>query len=291
MAMARSPSIFGRVGARSDVPHAPHAPQAAQACVGRPHVTRPHWLLLSRWALWGRRTALTTARRDDATDPTAGAQAGDATDDDLADALAGYDASPTPTSPDVAPPLSSRPLAQANATLALSTDYETFIRQHERPILNYLWRMTGDEQAAYDLTQEVFLRAWQRFDAVRRYDQPRSWLFRVATNLAITHLHRRALPVGAATPLDALLDAGRDPASSDPAWRLAESDLVRRTLLQLAPRRRAALVLREVYGLNAAEVGQALGMTAVAVRMALHRAREQFRAIYLREEGTNADAD
>ena len=288
MAMARSPSIFGRVDAQSDVRV---VPSAANAQSRRLRAARPLWRPLSRWAPWGVAAALTAARRDDATDPTVGAQSGDATDGDLADTLTGYDVSPAPTSPDAAPPLSSWPPAQASATSALSADYEAFIRQHERPILNYLWRMTGDEQAAYDLTQEVFLRAWQRFDAVRRYDQPRSWLFRVATNLAITHLRRRALPVGAATPLDTLLDAGRDPASSDPAWRLAESDLVRRTLLQLAPRRQAALVLREVYGLSAAEVGQALGMTAVAVRMALHRAREQFRAIYLREEGTNADAD
>src|SRR5258708_4780813 len=54
----------------------------------------------------------------------------------------------------------------------LVAEYERFIRQYERQLLNYLWRMTGDEHAAYDLTQEVFLRAWQRFDALRRYEQP-----------------------------------------------------------------------------------------------------------------------
>ena len=185
--------------------------------------------------------------------------------------------------PGVAPYAPSLPPERPGAAPALPTDYEQFIRQHERAILNYLWRMMGDEQAAYDLTQEVFLRAWQRFEVVRRYEQPRSWLFRVATNLAITQLRRRALPVGAAASLDTSPGVVRDFASSDPAWRLAERDLVRRTLLQLAPQRRAALVLREVYGLSAAEVGQTLGMTPMAVRMALHRGREQFRALDLRE--------
>src|SRR5512142_2537692 len=37
-------------------------------------------------------------------------------------------------------------------------DYDAFVREHQRVILNYLWRMLGDEQSAYDLTQEVFLR-------------------------------------------------------------------------------------------------------------------------------------
>ncbi len=164
---------------------------------------------------------------------------------------------------------------------AVTAEYERFLREHERQILNYLWRMTGDEATAYDLTQEVFLRAWQHFAAIRGYEQPRAWLFRVATNLALSHLRRRGTR---AANLSALEDE-RGPATSDPAWRLAESDLVRRTLLQLRPKRRAALVLREVYGLSAAEVGQTLGMTETAVRMALHRAREQFRDLYLREGG------
>lgn len=166
---------------------------------------------------------------------------------------------------------------------ALRADCELFIQLHERQILNYLWRMTGDEHAAYDLTQEVFLRAWQHFDTIRQYEQPRGWLFRVATNLALTHIRRRApLAGGPSWP-----DSEHDPASSDPAGRLAERDLVRQTLLQLSPKRRAALVLREVYGLTAAEAGQVLGMTETAVRMALHRAREQFRDVYRREGGVD----
>jgi RNA polymerase sigma-70 factor (ECF subfamily) len=171
-------------------------------------------------------------------------------------------------------------------TGALTAEYERFVRQHERQVLNYLWRMTGDEHAAYDLTQEVFLRAWQRFDALRSYEQPRSWLFRVATNLALTHLKRRSRQGESLS----LLEEDHEPAGGDPAWRLAESDLVRRTLLRLSPRRRAALVLREVYQLTSDEVGHALGMSTAAVRMALHRGREQFRELYRQEGGTDGDA-
>lgn len=168
----------------------------------------------------------------------------------------------------------------------LPAEFERFIREHERPVLNYLWRVTGEEQTAYDLTQEAFLRAWQRFETIRDYDQPRSWLFRVATNLALTQLKRRSLLGGPPR----VLDADRDPAASDPARRLAEGDLVRRVLLQLSPQRRGALVLREVYGMSAAEVGHILGISDTAVRMALHRAREQFRELYLREGGRDHGA-
>ena len=59
-----------------------------------------------------------------------------------------------------------------------------------------------------------------------------------------------------------------------------ESDLVTQTLLGLSPKQRSALVLREIYGLSCEEVGQMLGMTREAVKMALWRAREQFRRRY-----------
>lgn len=173
----------------------------------------------------------------------------------------------------------SRPHRARRVSNPITAECERFIREHERQILNYLWRMTGDEESAYDLTQEVFVRAWQRFDTIRHYEQPRGWLFRVATNLALSHLRRRTIALASAAP------TGWDPAASDPAGRQAESDQVRRVLLQLPPKGRAALVLREVYGLSCAEVARTLAMSGPAVRMALHRAREQFRDLYLREEG------
>lgn len=92
-------------------------------------------------------------------------------------------------------------------------DFETFFRRHEREIFGYLWRMTGDEQAAYDLSQEAFVRAWQHFDRIAGYERPGAWLFRVATNLALTYQRRAAAPVGAAQPFS----TGLDPAVSDPA--------------------------------------------------------------------------
>jgi RNA polymerase sigma-70 factor (ECF subfamily) len=158
--------------------------------------------------------------------------------------------------------------------------FEAFFRRHEREIFGYLWRMTGDEQAAYDLSQETFVRAWQHFDRIASYDRPGAWLFRVATNLALTHQRRAAAPVGAAQSFS----TGIDPSISDPSWRLAESDDVRATLLALPPQQRAALALREVYGFSCAEVAETLGITLAAAKMTLSRARDAFRARYTRQE-------
>ena len=156
-----------------------------------------------------------------------------------------------------------------SATTQAGVDaFEAFFWRHERDILGYLWRLTGDEQAAHDLSQETFVRAW---------------LFRVATNLAINHLRGRARRSVASAAPAALEQV--EHASGDPAHRLAEHDAIRQTLLELPPRQRAAVVLCDVYGLTSAEAASALGLSHGSLKMALWRGRERFRQDYQRKGG------
>ncbi len=173
------------------------------------------------------------------------------------------------------------PQAADRARALPSADFERFFLAHEAQISGYLWRMTGDPQSACDLSQETFLRAWRHFDTIRAYDKPAAWLIRVATHLALQHLRRKKAPVGAAVSFD---DAFA-PGESDPGRRFAERDLVRETLMELPVKPRALLVLREVYGLSGEEAAAALNMSREAAKVALWRARQQFRAAYLRKDG------
>lgn len=165
------------------------------------------------------------------------------------------------------------------AARAAMQDFEAFFVRYDRAIAGFLWRMIADDQIVCELSQETFLRAWRNFAAISQYDNPGAWLFRVATNLALQHLQRHT-PARTAVSLD-LVD---DPASSDPTQRFVEHDQVRETLLALSPKLRAVLVLREVYGLTCDEAAQALGISYDAAKMAFWRARDQFRAIYLRKD-------
>jgi RNA polymerase sigma-70 factor (ECF subfamily) len=159
-------------------------------------------------------------------------------------------------------------------------DFEPFFYEYEPQISGYLRRMLGDEEAAYDISQETFLRAWQHYQIIRHYDRPVAWLFRVATNLAIKHVHRLATPIGAATALnESILPAIRDLAGD-----IAEAQQVRQILAELLPKQRALLMLRDVYGLSDKEAATALGMSRMAARKMLSRARAQFRTRYLQKE-------
>ena len=96
--------------------------------------------------------------------------------------------------------------------------FEAFFRAHERAVFGFLWRMTGDKQAAGDLTQETFLRAWQQFAKIRVYDRPDAWLLHVATRLrALNYLRFRSV----ASRVTSTLFAGTNPGVDDPARAVA----------------------------------------------------------------------
>ena len=166
------------------------------------------------------------------------------------------------------------------AAQPISETFEAFFRQFEPRITGYLWRMVNDEGIAADLCQETFLRAWQHFAEVRAAQHASSWLFRVATNLALNEIRRRSSRIGGATPI-----GDDDPAGSDPSVRFVERDYVQHILAELPPKQRALLILREVQGIPFDEVGTLLGMSHDAAKMALCRARVQFRDRYLRKGG------
>ena len=169
--------------------------------------------------------------------------------------------------------------AQEKHAEAREATFEQFFHAHEGTIRSYLWRITGDEQASHDIAQETFLRAWQRFEQVSHYEQPRAWLFRVATNLASNHRRHRSIHDATMAHI-----SPTHPATLDPAAGIAESAVVRAALLAMPVRQRSALVLRVVYGLSIAEIAEALGASKAAAAMTLSRAREAFRAQYAQEE-------
>jgi RNA polymerase sigma-70 factor (ECF subfamily) len=165
-------------------------------------------------------------------------------------------------------------------------------------LLAHCYRMLGSVDEAEDLVQETLLRAWRAED---RYDPQqaslRTWLHRIATNVCLDALQaraRRPLPSGLGpagddpqVPLVPSLDIPwmqpfPDARLGDPADAVEQRAGLRLALVAalqlLPPRQRAALVLREVLQLPAAEVAQILGSTVASVNSSLQRARATVRA-------------
>ena len=171
------------------------------------------------------------------------------------------------------------------------------LESHRRELLAHCYRMLGSADEAEDLVQEVLLRAWRAQAGFEGRSSLRVWLYRIATNACLTALQqrgRRALPSGLGGPgsdpaalpgpadpqvawVEPIPDARVVPESADPAAVVAAREMLRLALIAslqyLPPRQRAVLLLREVLGFPASEVAAMLGISAVAVKSALQRAR------------------
>jgi RNA polymerase sigma-70 factor (ECF subfamily) len=149
-----------------------------------------------------------------------------------------------------------------------------------RPGLHrYCRRLTGDLWDAEDLVQDTLLRAFATLGSLHQtVENPRAYLFRVATNLWIDTLRRRGSEAGA------LAERSEAPAASaaDPgAVRDAGATVLRR----LPPQERAAVLLKDVFEMTLEEIGDVLGTSVGAIKSALHRGRER-----LSEDETGASA-
>jgi RNA polymerase sigma-70 factor (ECF subfamily) len=153
--------------------------------------------------------------------------------------------------------------------------FERLFAEHQRPILNYLYRLVGDPALAEDLCQEAFTRAWRARPQLPLIENPRAWLYRIATNAARDHLRRARLlawlPLRTTDP--GLVVRGHE----DDAL---ESERMRRALLKLAPDYRIPLVLYTCQECSVVEIAAALDITVEAVKQRLVRARQQLREAY-----------
>ncbi len=170
----------------------------------------------------------------------------------------------------------ARGVARDQSTAQVIHLFET----HQREIMTYLYRLVRDRESARDLTQETFLRAFRARNQLGQIENPRAWLYRIATNLAFSSLKRGSrwgwLPWSATDDLRAQAE------TSEQAFT---STAVEEALLKLPAHYRAPLLLYEHYGLNVAELAAALELSESAVKLRLFRAREMFREAYAGKEG------
>ncbi|HEX7180566.1 MAG TPA: sigma-70 family RNA polymerase sigma factor [Thermoanaerobaculia bacterium] len=172
----------------------------------------------------------------------------------------------------------------------MATAFETTAERYQRRIYSFARYLLSDAEEAEDVTQEVLLRLWRH---QRGLDEERlgTWLLRVTRNACYDLLRRRRSAVALATRESLDADEAREVPSAepDPESRAQTSDFRRslvRALSGLGEPDKSIVLLREVHGVSHREIGEALGMPEVTVRVHLHRARrklrEQLREVYER---------
>lgn len=148
------------------------------------------------------------------------------------------------------------------------------VRRYQRPVFNVCYRLLGERRAAEDLSQEAFIRAYQR---LRSFDPERPfgpWMRRLAANLCYNQLNSRR-PIE--TPLyeERDLPAGGSANPEALAQRNEQNNAVRRALLQLPPHYRLSLELRHFQELSYEEMAAELDLPLNTVKSHLFRARKR----------------
>jgi len=161
--------------------------------------------------------------------------------------------------------------------------------RHRRALQVHCYRLLANYEDAQDLTQETFLRAWNKRESFQGRAALRTWLHRIATNACLDFLSARndrtpvpfELPYAGSEVLylqpypDRMLP--EDPQDAAVARETIEVAFIV-AVQHLPPRQRAVFVLRDVLGWPASQTAGALGLTIASVTSALQRARVTVRA-------------
>lgn len=151
--------------------------------------------------------------------------------------------------------------------------FEALYRAHINRIYGLVWRLCGGNRAlAEDLTQDAFVRAWNKRHTFRGDAAFGTWMHRVAVNVVMSdgRSKLRAARTISHNATDADLDRfGADPA----AFRDAGMDLDG-AIARLPERTRTVLVLYAVHGYKHEEIAEMTGMATGTSKSQLHRARQ-----------------
>ncbi len=158
---------------------------------------------------------------------------------------------------------------------------EELFALHSTEIHTYLARMVRDTELAADLTQDTFVRAFRGLDSLEDPAKARPWLYSIANRLALDDLRRRRI-------VRFIPWTGESHGTAPSAERLVMdarlSGPLERALGRIPERQRSALLLAELHDLTGVELAESLGVSHVAARALLTRARESLRVAIAEEE-------
>ncbi len=155
-------------------------------------------------------------------------------------------------------------VAAAHETALSGPPFEEMFTEHRERLFSAMWLIARDRDEAEDLTQEAFVRVWERWDRSGPPEDPPGYLYRTAMNLFLNRRRRAAVAARRLLHLE-----GR----TDELAAVEGRDEIRRALHALTPAQRAALVLVDLLDLSSDEAAEVLRKRPSTVRVLAARGR------------------
>lgn len=165
---------------------------------------------------------------------------------------------------------------------------ETLFAKHHGEIHAYLLRMMRDPEVAADMTQDAFIKAYKNYESLEKPENARAWLYQIAHRVALDEIRRRKIVRFVPWTGES---RGSAPSAEHLVMDVRLSSDMQRALARIPERQRAALLLAELHDLTGLELAAALGVSHVAARALLTRARESLRQALAAERAAEAEAD
>ncbi len=157
--------------------------------------------------------------------------------------------------------------------LKIPPTFEEAVSIHERALMRYLIRTTGDREDALDLFQETWLRAYRAYPSLKPGAIVGAWLFRIATNLCRNRVRDRTRRARVMHPDGGdFVDRAAIAAEHDRA--IALSDAIKTLPLN----QRRSLVMRKIEGLSYQEIGASLNCSPESARANVYQALKKLKA-------------
>lgn len=160
--------------------------------------------------------------------------------------------------------------------------FGNLLARYREPVVNFLYRMVQNAAIAEELAQDVFLRVYRARESYAPSAKFTTWLYCIATNVALNHLRDGRMARHMAAIDDPESEVGRELRSPDQnvEERLLAQSLgweVRQAVLALPGKQRAAVLLHKYQEFDYKQIGAALGCSESAVKSLLFRAYETLR--------------
>jgi RNA polymerase sigma-70 factor, ECF subfamily len=152
--------------------------------------------------------------------------------------------------------------------------FDSFFEDERERLFKALYFVTGNREDAEELTQEAFMRLWERWEDIDRIDDPTGYLFRVALNGFRMRRRRAATAIRKLVPVTE---------SSDGFLEAEMRADVRQLLLGITPRQRAALLLVDLLGYSSEQAARILHVRPSTVRALATRGRKALRTEGVRD--------
>jgi len=153
--------------------------------------------------------------------------------------------------------------------------FEELVRRYRNDVYGLSYHFLRNREEAWDVSQEVFIKAYRSLGRFRGDAGIKTWLLRIAANHCKDHFKKRRVST---VSMDAMPTQDYFPAPSDPAKDLANSELgaaIQQALDSISPKHRMAFVLREFEGMSYRDMAEVMNCSEGTVMSRLHHARKK----------------